>query len=144
MENNIVVEKEVALNELRVFLEIFLFEELEDKRIQKDYPQVLSALMKGKLILPNSENEEDNPIYTLEEPVLTKTGVVDLTKVKFSTRITVSEKESIASKTDLRENPLGYSYACMAKVMNLHSKAYLDKFSRYDLKVCEQLSTLFV
>jgi hypothetical protein len=36
-----------------------------------------------------------------------------------------------------------YAYKGMAFVMNLPSMAYLDKLSRFDFKVCEQLATLF-
>lgn len=138
-ENNGAMSEEVALNEMRVFLEDYLFEKLEDKRIRKDYPQVLSALISGNLVI-----QDGIPVYKLKEPITTNEGDVDLDSVKFRTRISVAEKENLARKNDLREDPLGYSYSCMSFVMNLRSKAYLSKMGRYDIKVCEQLSTLFV
>lgn len=138
-EKNGAMSEDMALLELGSFLEDYLFEKLEDKRIKKDYPQVLSALMSGNLVLDNGI-----PFYKLKEAIRTNEGEVDLDSVKFRTRISVAEKEVLAKKNDLREDPLGYSYSCMAFVMNLRSKAYLSKMGRYDLKVCEQLSTLFV
>lgn len=137
-EGHVMTESK-ALEELGTWLEDYVFERLEDKKIKKDYPQVLSALLSGALSI-----QEGVPVYKLKNPITFKTGVVDIDTITFKTRITVSEKESIAKKSDLKEDPLGYSYACMAHVMNLHSKAYLNKVEKYDFKVCEQLATLFV
>jgi hypothetical protein len=136
-EGDIMTESK-GLAELRVFLEDYVFEKLEDKKIKKDYPQVLSALLSGKLVLG------EEVVYTLRQPICFKTGVVDIDTIKFKTRITVTEKENLAKNQDIKDNPLAYSYACMANVMNLQSKAYLNKVGKYDFKVCEQLATLFV
>lgn len=139
LEEKAVMTEEAALIELGGFLKEYLFETLEDKRIRRDYPQVLSALISGNLVF-----KDGTPEYKFKEPIRTNEGEIDLASVVFKTRISVFEKESLARKNDLREDPLGYSYSCMAHVMQLRSKAYLSKMGRYDLKVCEQLSTLFV
>lgn len=130
---------EMACQELSKFLEEEIFEVLDEKQIKKKYPQVISALVSGDLIL-----QGDQPEYTLKEPILFKSGEVDLTKVVFRKRITVSEKTKISKGIDMQNEPLAYSFACMAFLMKLQSSAYLDKFGKYDLKVCEQLSTVFV
>lgn len=132
------MDRETAINELRSFVEEHSFENLSDKKLEDKYPQVLSALISGKLILG------ENPTYELKEAVKSKEETVVLEKVEFKTRMTVGEKTRLSKGIDMREDALGFSYACMAHVMSLKSTAYLDKMHKYDLKVCEQLSTLFV
>ena len=137
-EKKVGMSKEAALEELSKLVEDFTFSKMTDPKIEATYPQVLNALIEGTLSLGSE------PKYVLREPICFKTGAIDIEEVSFRTRVTVSDKEKIARTIDMKDDPLGYSYATMAFIMNLKSKAYLDKMGRYDLKVCEQLSTLFV
>jgi len=133
------VSKEVALEELQSFVEENIFKRLENEELEDNYPQVLSAMMSGHLTLG------EEPEYKLQQPVKSTNGeTVVLERVKFKTRITVGEKTKLAKGVDMKGEALKYSYACMAFVMSLQSTSYLDRFTKYDLRVCEQLSTLFV
>lgn len=137
MENK--VSRENALDELRVFVEENIFEELSDEKLEDQYPQVLKSLMDGSLTLG------DTPTYQLREPVKDAKGEETvLEKVQFKSRLTVGDKTRISKGINMKEEGLRYSYALMAEVMNLKSTAYLSKMHKYDVRVCEQLSTLFV
>jgi len=139
MEDNIKIVEEVAIEELRQFLKPYKRKLLSDEEIKDLYPDVLEAIMIGGLVL-----EEGNfPKYTLTEPIKSDTGEVVVEGLSFKTRVLPSDVRKISSGVDIKKDPILFAHKCLSFVVG-QPLAMLDKFSAFDYRVSEQLSTVFM
>lgn len=139
MENEIKVEKDVAVQEVQDFVKKFDSKEKKDWQIEQEYPDVLDAVQKGRLVF----DSKGVPSLELSEPVFAENGEVALTKVDFKTRIKPSTLSDITKGLDIAKNQYEYSLRCMAYLTGL-PKAMFDKLSKVDFKTVEQISSVFM
>lgn len=139
MENEIKVEKDVAIQEVQDFVKKFDSKEKKDWQIEQEYPDVLDAVQKGRLVF----DSKGVPSLGLSEPVFAEDGEVALTKIDFKTRIKPSTLSDITKGLDIAKNQYEYSLRCMAYLTGL-PKAMFDKLSKVDFKTVEQISSVFM
>ncbi|OOQ57121.1 hypothetical protein [Mucilaginibacter pedocola] len=136
-----VVAEEVAVEELKDFIEEITVEEITAEEVLSSYPQVVKAIRFGLLLL-NGDDSSKKPEYTLREPILTETGGVAYAKLDINTRITFNEKKRLA-KGLKKGDDIEIGGRLLAHSTGL-TTSLLDKLSRFDFKVLEQLFTVFV
>ena len=136
-----VISTEVALKEINDFLYIYLFEDKTDEELKEDYPQLITAIEKGMLVF-DSDNEM-KPTFTLLNPVFTDDGSVDIDKIVFRTRMKASDSERIFKGINVNQDMPKYLNILISYFAQLKSRSYLDKISKFDKKVIEQVSTVF-
>ena len=137
-----VISTEVALKEINDFLYIYTFKDKTDKEIEEDYPQLITAIEKGMLVF-DSDNEM-KPTFTLLNPILTDDGSVDIDKIVFRTRMKASDNARMMRGLEMSKNQGDYVNRCYGYFAGFSSKNYLDKLSRFDQKVVEQISAVFL
>lgn len=138
MENK--VEREIAIEEIQKFVEKHEGgKKKEDYQIENDYPQMLQAIEWGLL----SFDDEMKPTLKLKDPVMTTDNEVAVDTITFRTRIKPTQLAEVMKGVDLAKNQLEYSLRCIAYLTG-QAKAMLDKFSKFDYKVIDQISTVFL
>jgi len=139
MKNKELIAREVALSELRNFLNKYnRKQDFSDAKIEEDYPDALEAVELGLLIF----DEKKVPVFTLETPVKNDDGDVALALVNFKTRIKPSTKANLAEGIDLRKQAVRYSLNIVAHIID-QPKPMLDKFEPFDYDVIQQVSSVF-
>lgn len=139
MENKeFVVAEEIAIQELTDVVEEHTDEVVEPEDIKETYPAALKAIKLGLLTF----TDDKTPILKLKSPVMSEAGNVSLDEIKFRTRILTTDKERLSKGVDLKKEPLLYGYKVMSFIIG-QPKAMLDKLSKFDYKVVEQMCSLF-
>lgn len=143
MEKSILKRKDeivldVAIIEVKNFVEKWSFEEKEDYQIKDDYPQLLTAVCKGLLIF----DKDNKPVYKLAYPVKTDSGSIAVEEVKFRTRIKPTDLANITKGLNVVKQQMDYTLRCLCYITG-ESATMLDKFHKFDYKVIEQVSTVF-
>lgn len=134
------ISEEVAISDVKVFLEYHTRANWDDEKINKEHPELVEAVRKGLLVF----DEKQIPTLTLEEPVMTLNGDIDTSSVTFRTRIVASEQQKLAKGIDMKLDGVLFLHKCIAYLTNQKSVAYLDKFGKFDYKRIESISTLFI
>lgn len=137
MENKVPTDQAIA--ELQLFVEKYDGKVKKDYEIENDYPQVLEAVEKGLL----SFDEDLKPTLRLKDPIKNTEGEVSVSEISFRTRIKPTQLSDIMKGLDIGKNQLEYSLRIHAYLTG-QPKAMLDKFSKFDYKVIDQLSTVFM
>jgi hypothetical protein len=138
MENKVATE--IAIREVRDFLETYEFgKRKEDWQIENDYPQIVRAIELGNLTF----NEKKVPTFKLTEPITNDDGEVSVSEITFKTRIKPTTLADIMKGVDLSKNQLEYSLRCIAYLTG-QAKGMLDKIGKFDYKVIDQVSTVFL
>ncbi len=138
--NEVKVAEEVAIEELKVFAEYHLEKTINDEKLNEDYPDVLEAIKLGLLTF----DDEQVPTYTLKKSIMTDNGSLALDKITFVTRIRSSEKEKLAKGIDLKNDSFKLINKLKAHLTG-QPVAMLDKFpSKFDERVIDQLSSVFM
>lgn len=137
MENKI--PKETAIEEIKKFVYENLDVKKQDYEIESDYPQMLKAVELGLLTF----DDKNHPTLVLKEPIKNDDGDVSLSEVKFRNRIKPSQLKEIMKGLDIQKNQVEYVQRQLAYI-SMQSVAMLDKFSRFDYKVIDQISTVFL
>lgn len=133
------VSKEVSVQEIQKFVEKYDDKKKEDWEIEQDYPHVIEAIKSGHLVF----DENSNPVYALRYPILNEDKEVAVSEIKFRTRIKPQQLSDIMKGLDISKNQIEYTLRCLA-YLTFQPKAMLDKFEKFDYKVIEQISTVFL
>ena len=130
--------EDVAMKDVSDFVELYAMSEHTDEDLKDNYPQVIQAVRLGLLTFDN-----ENAALTLKDPLKTESGTVALDMIQFKTRIPFSEKKKLSSGLNIQKDRYEYFGRIMAYTIG-QPIAMLDKIRPFDLKVIEQLSTLFI
>ena len=141
MENltNEVLSKEQAIKEIQKFVQEHDSKKKEDYQIEDEYPHVVEAVTLGLL----SFDKDLKPKFTLRNPILNEEKEIAVAEIEFRTRIKPQQLADIMKGLDIAKNQIEYTLRCLA-YLTKQPKAMLDKFSKFDYKVIEQVSTVFL
>ena len=134
------VAEEVALTEVKEFIDYHLDDEIETDQVSKDYKEVVKAVMLGNLDL----TDKDSPVLTLRKPIKKEGGATDTDKVTFLTRIKKSQMAALAKGIDINKDAIGFANRMTAYLIQQPAVAMLDLFGKQDMKVIDQLTGLFL
>jgi hypothetical protein len=138
METKIEITEEVAVSEVKAFAEYHLEKSLDEDKVREDYPDAIEAVKQGLLTFDDNQS----PSLKLKKPIKTESGDVALADIKFRTRIVTSEQESIAKGIDIKNDMLRFVNKLKSAYIS-QPKAMLDKFGKFDLRVIEQVVSVF-
>lgn len=85
----------------------------------------------------------DAPVLTLKKPITLESGAIDQDKIIFLTRIPKSKLASLSKGFDIIKNPIGFANVLTCYLIQQPAPAMLDKYSKVDIKVIDQLTGLF-
>lgn len=136
-----VISKDVALAELADFVEIHLLEEIDDEKLLSDYPQLVTAVIKGMLVL---NTEDSSPEFSMLNPIKDDEGEVVLSSITFRTRIKASTQARFLKGKSITTDQGVYMNKIYTYFAQLKSPRLLDKLCKFDEKVIQQLSALFI
>ncbi len=132
------VSKEVALEELKNFINKFVKKPVELNELEESYPDVLQGIMDGFVVF----NEEMVPTYTLKHPIKDEKGDPAVTVINFKTRIKPSTAADIGKGLEIKKEVLLFQLKCTAYITG-QTIGMLDKFEPYDYDAIYQISTVF-
>lgn len=135
-----VMSEELAVNELERFINEWVDKPEPKEKLAESYPNILDGLISGNLVL----NENNEPIYTLRNPVKSVDGTVIKSEVKFKTRILPTTQESLSKGVDLNKDQVRFMNICIAHISGCTVKAELDLFSKKDFNTIREISTVFI
>lgn len=135
-----VMSEELAVNELERFINEWVDKPEPKEKLAESYPNILDGLISGNLVL----NENNEPIYTLRNPVKSEDGTVIKSQVKFKTRILPTTQESLSKGVDLNKDQVRFMNICIAHISGCTVKAELDLFSKKDFNTIREISTVFI
>lgn len=133
------VPTEVATKEIQDFVYENMDVKKQDFEIAQDYPQMLKAVEQGYLTF----DDKHHPVLTLKEPIKNDEDIVTLSEVKFRNRIKPSQLKEIMKGLDISKNQIEYLHRQLAYI-TFQPVAMLDKFSKFDYKVIDQIATVFL
>ena len=134
-----VVEREIAVKEIQKFVEKFDDKKKKEDEIENDYPHVIEAVCQGLLVFSG----DSIPKFKLKYPIKNEEGEIAVTDVDFRTRIKPGDLANIMKGLDIAKNQIEYTLRCLSYIIK-QPKAMLDKFEKFDYKVIEQVSTVFL
>ena len=130
------ISKEVAVKEIKDYLSDFLEVEFD---VENDYPKVLKAVMSGNL----SFNEEKRPVYTLIEPI-NKGTEFEVKELILKNRVLPSVGADLAKGIDLQKEAFRYGLVVTAHICGFASYKELDKLSKKDYQLIQELAPVFM
>jgi hypothetical protein len=133
-----VVNKEVALEDLKRLVNKYVKRPDETEKLEEKYPDVLFAIMDGFL----SIDENSIPTYKLKDAILTEKGDVYLSEIKFKTRILPSQMTSLAKGLHPINDLYLIQNKMLCEIIDVNV-VILDKFSKYDYEALSQISSIF-
>jgi len=133
------VAQEVAVTEVKEFIEYHLDEEISEEQVEKDYWDVVKYVMRADLDL----SDKDAPVLKLRKPIKSESGEIVVETVKFRTRITKSQLANLAKGMDLQKDGLTFANRMTAFFIQQDSVPMLDLYGKFDMKVIDQLVGLF-
>lgn len=140
MNTNEVIPLDLAVIEMAKFV---AFHEDEDEKtseeIQEKYPQAIKALVSGNLVF----NDDYVPVYNLVNPILNDDKEVSYKEIKFRTRIYPLDLARITKGMQVSKEQMLYIVKCISYVSGM-PEAIVNKLSKKDYKVVEQVSTVFM
>lgn len=138
LQEDDVISKEIALQEIKEFVEKHTYKEIDNEKLEEDYYHALLAVRKGLLVF-----EEGKPKLTLLVPILSVDGNVVLDTINFKTRFKPTQLASMMNGTNTTKKMGDYMIRFYNFICNLDSKEYLGKLDRFDYKVVEQVCGVF-
>ena len=140
MKKDYVITEELALVDLRGLIESndSLPTERTDEEIKENYKHVVYAICMGNLILGN-----DNPEFTLFNPISDDEGNVAYDVLKIKTRIPTSDMEKITKGINMKTELLKMNNQLLSYIGGV-PKAILDKMSKTDTSVLTELMAIFL
>ncbi len=133
------IAEEVAITELKSFIEYHLDETIDADQVKKDYWDVVKAVMRANLDISNP----DQPVLTLQKPIKREGGAIELDKITFRTRITKSQLAVLSKGADLQKDALTFANKMTAYFIQQDSVPMLDLYGKHDMRVIDQLVGLF-
>lgn len=138
MKNKTVISKEIALNDLEVFVNKFVKKPVAKEELEETYPDVLDAIMDGYL----SFDEAGLPVLKLKDPIKNESGDVAVSEIKFRTRIKPTVLADLAKGLNPQKEVFTLQLRMTAYIID-QPVQMLDKFERYDYDVINQVATVF-
>lgn len=132
------VAEDVAIQDVKAFVEFHKEESFEDEKIKEDYPDVIKAVQRGLMTF----DEEQTPVFRLRSPLKTESGGIALDEVTFKTRIIESDKARLAKGIDFKNDTFTFLSKLKAYYIG-QPVALLDKMGKFDLRVIDQVSSVF-
>ena len=134
-----VVSKENAIKEIQAFVLKYDERSKEDWEIENDFAYLLDAVQDGNVIF----GEDLKPKLTLKTPIKNEDGEISVSEINFKTRIKPLDLANIMKGVDIAKNNVEYILRAQSYLI-MQPKAMLDKFGKFDYKVIEQLSSVFM
>ena len=134
------VSEEVAVKELVDFYNHFSLEPLTEDEVLDDLNIAKLAVMEGLL---SFDKETKVPTYKLRNAILNDKKEPTLEEVTFKTRIFPNDHVRLSKGINIQKETMAYAMRCTAHLASLPSPAYLNKFSRFDYTVIQQIGTVF-
>jgi hypothetical protein len=134
-----VVAVEIATNDVKAFAEYHLEKTIDIEKIKEDYPDVIEAVGLGLI----SFDEDQTPTLTLRKPVKDINGTIVVEYLNFRTRMLASDQERLAKGVDMKVD----SFKLINRFKGFfitQPVAMLDKFGKFDLRVIDQLTSVFM
>jgi len=138
MKNKTVISKEIALNDLEVFVNKFVKKPVAKEELEETYPDVLDAIMDGYL----SFDEAGLPVLKLKDPIKNESGDVAVSEIKFRTRIKPTVLADLAKGLNPQKEVFTLQLRMTAYIID-QPVQMLDKFERYDYDVLTQVAAVF-
>ena len=138
MKNKEVVNEEVALNELEVFINKFVKKPVPIEELKDTYPDILDAIMDGYL----SFNADGIPVLKLKSPIKNVNGDVSISEINFRTRIKPTTLADLAKGLNAQKEIFTLQLRMVAYIID-QPTVMLDSFGRYDYDVLTQVATVF-
>lgn len=148
MSEEFKIAEEVAITEVKAFVEYHLDKIIDTNRasddfvdIKKVYENMVKAVKRGLLDLENY----DAPVLTLKNPLKSDGGNFNVEKITFKTRITKSTMDNLSKGFDVSNRPMGFSNILTTYYTGLESVAILNKISesKTDIKTIDEMVGLF-
>lgn len=133
------VNKENAIKEIQAFVLKYDERSKEDWEIENDFAYLLDAVQDGNVVF----DEDLKPKLTLKTPILNEDKEVSVSEIIFKTRIKPLDLANIMKGVDIAKNNVEYILRAQSYLI-MQPKAMLDKFGKFDYKVIEQLSSVFM
>lgn len=140
------VAEEVAIVEIKAFVEyhqdvIISSDKASDDYVDiaKDFRHILKAVKRGLLNL----SDTDAPVYTLRDPIMTEGGNTATGSIVFKTRITKGTMAQLSKGMDIVKNPVAFSNVLTTYYTQLGAISLLDKLSKTDTGVVDEMVGLF-
>lgn len=130
------ISTELAKEELKEYLTNFVDGDID---IEKNYKNCLNALVDGRLVF----DEDLTPTYTLLNPINKDTEFYK-TDLKFKTRILPTMTAKLAKGVDLKEDTVRYSLVVTAHIVGFATIYELDKLSKKDYALVQELAMVFI
>lgn len=131
------ISKEQAIKEIQDLVFEHTFETKTNDEIEKDYPQLIKAVVEGKMVFG------DKPTLELYKPITDDDGNVTTSIIEFKTRIKPLAMASLTKGVDMSKE----TYMAVI-LMNCHlsglPKGLYDNLSKIDEKIVSQLCSIFL
>lgn len=148
MSEEFKISEDVAIGEVKAFVEYHLDKTIDIDRasddfvdIKKSYENILKAVKRGLLSLENY----DAPVLTLKNPLKSDGGNFNVEKITFKTRITKSTMDNLSKGFDVSNRPMGFANILTTYYTGLESISILNKVSesKADIKTIDEMVGLF-
>lgn len=141
MKNNEVVSQEVALDDLEKFVNTYVKKPVKREELEETYPDVLEAIVGGFLSFDENQVPKlklKNPIPSMDDP-----NIISVSELSFKTRIKPTDMRKIAFGIDFKKDPIGFQHKAIAHITS-QAELTIDKYSRYDCDVIQQICSVFM
>lgn len=138
-KTSVKVSEEIAEQELIGFYNHYSLIPGEDSEILEELSVAKIALMQGLLKF----DDDKKPSYTLKDPIKNEAGDVSLSEIQFKTRIFPNEHVKLSKGLNIQKQTMEYALRCQAHLAQLPSVSYLNKLSKFDYTVVQQIGTVF-
>lgn len=138
MKNKELVNEEVALNELEVFINEWVENPEPKDKLKEFYPNMFEALVNGNLVI-----EDKKPTYNLVKPVENTKGEVSVSTLNFRTRVSPVNQANLAKGLNLQTDELNYALNCICYIID-QPKAIVDHFRQKDYSTVREICSLFM
>lgn len=139
-EEKNVISEELAIRELTDFYNHHSLIEKQENEVKEELNIALIAVQNGLLKF----DADLVPVYTLKNPVLNDEKEVSMSDINFVTRILPRDHVRLSKGLSIQKDSMEYMQKCIAHLASLPTPAYLNKFSKFDYTVIQQLATVFM
>lgn len=135
-----VISEEIAIEEIVNFYNEFGLEKKEWNEVKEELNIAMVAVKQGLLVFI-----EGKPVFQLQNPIQNKekTETV-LEKIEFKTRILPRDHVNLGKGLNIAKEQMQFSLNCTAFLACLPSQSYLNKFSKFDYTVIQQITNVFI
>lgn len=131
------VSKEQAIKEIQELVFKHTFENKTDEEIDKDYPQLIKAIVEGKMEIG------DTPKFELYSPTEDNKGNVTFSNIEFKTRIKPLDMAALMKGLDMQKDTFTAMIRMHSHLIGKGVNEY-NNLSALDLKVVQQICGIFL